>query len=175
MKIGDAMGSSEMQGTPVEEAQPAAAAPAAPANADRPEPTPEEQRMYDQLLTAGLTVLNNAEGQILKMLKAGSDNPPKALSDALWAIMSSLVDQAQGDVDEGVLMAAGYEMLENLVDTADAAGVFSMDEQLMSDAWSLTLNRAETELGVDWADEMSEDQPPAMMEAPANGNRPYPG
>lgn len=123
-----------------------------PANSDQGEAvTPEEQEIYDRVVTAGLTVMNEAAEQILSTLNP--EAPAQSLADTTWLIMSSVDEQTGGEIEEEILLVAGAEVLENLGELANEAGVFPVDNRLVNEAYQLILARFSEEFGIDFGAE----------------------
>lgn len=121
------------------------------------EPTPEEQEMYERIVAAGLKVISEASDQVLKMLQASADNPPQALSDTAWAILAGIDEKAGGQLDEGILLAAGAEVIENLGELAVASGLFDVSQPILDQAYQIALQRFSDEFGGDFIEDFQQD------------------
>lgn len=142
------------QGQPMpEEGMPPEEAGAQP-GAESDEPTPEEQAQYEKVVMAGIKVLTEATDQVMQMLQAGADNPPQALADATWTIMTALDEKAGGNIDEGILIAAGGEVMQNVGEFANEGQVFAVDEKVLNQGWQIIMQRLSDEYGIDWGAEM---------------------
>ena len=87
--------------------------------------TDEEQAAYERVVLAGVDALSKdpTHGRILKILKSGSDNPPKAIADATVMIVLGL-DQASGNtLPEKIIMGAAAGIAEKVAELAAAAGM----------------------------------------------------
>lgn len=127
------------------------------AEPDSDVPTPEEQQQYDRLVTAGIKVLTEATDQVLQMLEAGSDSPPQALADTTWTIMTALDEKAGGNIEVGILVAAGAEVMENVGQFAAKAQLFPVDERILNQGWQIIMQRLSDEYGIDWGEEVGAD------------------
>lgn len=147
----------EPQGEPASEpAAPASSAPADQAgNADQGkqqgEPvSAEDQNSYTRTVLAGLKVLGDpkSNAQILQTLQQG-DQPDAALANVTASIITELDRQSQGKIPEVVLIPAAMEILSELGDVAQKAGVFEVNDQIMTQAAQQLVLKLLTQYGVD--------------------------
>ena len=106
--------------------------------------TPEEQQQYDQFVTNGMQMLDDEKAlpQILESIR-GDGNPVEGLANALVALVMRLEDSAeeQGQKISGdVMLHGGTELLEQMVEIAEKAGVHEFDEKEMESALYLALD-----------------------------------
>ena len=116
------------------------------------EPAPEEQEIYERVVLAGVKVINESAEQFLKMLQAGGENPAQSMADATWLLMSQIDEQSDGEIDEEILLAAGAEVLENIGELANEAGLFAVDKGLLNQSYQLIVARFAEEFGADFSD-----------------------
>lgn len=120
------------------------------------EPTPEEQQTYEKVVLAGIKVLTDVSDQVLQMLQSGADNPPQSLADTTWTIMSAIDEKSGGNIDVGVLVAAGSEVMQNVGEFANEAGIFQVDEKVLNQGWQIIMQKLSDEYGIDWGAETGE-------------------
>lgn len=104
--------------------------------------TPEEQADYELLAVRGRKlVFGDGQDQILELM-GSSETPAQGLGKAASMIMKSLVESAKEsgrEIDGGVVINAGAEIVQDLNDLAKAKGVYQYDtpedeEQEVTDA-----------------------------------------
>jgi hypothetical protein len=104
---------------------------------DEGEPaSPEEQEAYSRVVAAGGKVLYGKESsdQFLAMLKAGADDPAKALADATAMLIVQLDKKANGTIPDVVIIPAAAELLGLTAELAEKAGIFEVDDAVKAKA-----------------------------------------
>ncbi len=135
--------------------------------------TPEEQQEYDRFVTNGMKILDDQKAlpKILETIK-GDGSPVEGLGNALALLVMRLEDSAaEGGqkIDNAVLESGGAELLEQMVELAEAAGVHEFTKKEMESALYLAMDiyRAsrqesgqldEEALGADWQELMRADE-----------------
>lgn len=112
--------------------------------------SPEDQNSYTRTVLAGLKVLGDpkSNAQILQTLQQG-DQPDAALANVTASIMTELDRQSQGKIPEVVIIPAAMEILSELGDVAQKAGVFEVNDQVLTAAAQQLVLKLLTEYGVD--------------------------
>lgn len=111
------------------------------------EPTPEEQAMYEQVVNNALEVIYPADNDsiapnIVESLSA-SENPVLDLAMTTVSLVNGLVQsakQAGQEIPGVVLLPAGGEVLELLVEAAEAKKIHDYSEEDMERAWYLAVD-----------------------------------
>jgi hypothetical protein len=106
--------------------------------------SPEEQEMYDNFVTNGMSIMHSDEG-LPALLKAieGDENPVEGLANAVSAIVMRLEDSAekQGvEISPDVLMHGGLELMEQAADLAEQAGVHAFTDEEMEGALYIAMD-----------------------------------
>lgn len=105
---------------------------------------PEEQQQYDQFVANGMNIIYSDEAmpQLLETLK-GDGNPVEGLANALVAVVSRLDDSAKGaglDVEGDIKMHGGKELMDQLVELAETAGVHEYTPDEVESAFFMALD-----------------------------------
>ena len=140
---------------------------------DEPNVSPEEQQQYYVFVTNGMKILDDQKAlpKILEAIK-GDGSPVEGLGNALAMLVMRLEDSAaqQGQKIDGELMLeGGTELLEQMVELAEAAGVHEFTKKEMESALYLAMDiyRAsrqesgqldEEALDADWQELMRADE-----------------
>ena len=100
--------------------------------------SPEEQKQYDQFVGNGMKLIFNKQGvqNILKAIK-GDGKPVDGLANALVMVVTRLEDsaeQAGQKISPDVVMHGGVELLEQLADLAQKAGVHDFSKKELDGA-----------------------------------------
>ena len=116
----------------------------APAQEDESNVTPELQAEYNRFVTNGMRMLYNQKAmpQILESIR-GDGNPVEGLANALVMLVMRLEDSAaqQGQqIDGDIMEQGGAELLEQMVDLAEKAGVHKFKEKEMESALYLAMD-----------------------------------
>lgn len=111
---------------------------------EAPNVTPEEQQQYDLFVTNGMQVLDDEKAlpQVIEAIR-GDGSPVEGLANALVTLVMRLEDSAaeQGQKISGdVMMHGATELLEQMVDLAEKAGVHEFDEKEMESALYLAMD-----------------------------------
>lgn len=110
------------------------------------EATPEEQAMYDQVVKNAMRVISPDGDTIAPEIKeslSASENPVLNLAMTTVSIVSGLVTsamQAGQKIPGDILMPAGAEVLELLVEEAEALKLHDYSEEDMERAWYLAVD-----------------------------------
>lgn len=101
---------------------------------EQPNVSPEEQAQYDQFIDNGLRLIfdKKTAPSILQRIEA-SPSPSEGLAAATVSVVTRLKDSAEQKgmkIDDAVLFHGGVELMENIAELSDAAGVhkFTPDE-----------------------------------------------
>lgn len=105
---------------------------------EQPNVTPEEQAQYDRFVDNGLKIIfdEKTAPQILKRLQA-SGNPIEGLASATVNVVLGLKDSAEKagqKLDPAVLLHGGAELMENIAELSDAAGVHKFTPEELEQA-----------------------------------------
>lgn len=116
--------------------------------------TPQEQNAYEKVVLAGMKVLYGKESsaQFVAMLKAGADDPAKALADATSMLIVQLDKKANGAIPEDVILPAAAELLGLTAELAEKARLFTVDEAVKAKAAQQLLLSLGNEYGVEPAE-----------------------
>lgn len=109
--------------------------------------SPEEQAIYDRVVKNALELIYpaNEEGVAQSVMQSlsGSDNPVVNLAMTTASLVNGLVMSAQKagqKIPGDVLLAAGAEVLEVLVEVAEAARIHEFSEEDMERGWYLAVD-----------------------------------
>lgn len=97
------------------------------------EASPEEQAQYDQFVDNGYNLIYDQKTlpKVLDALKAG-DDPVQALGHTAATVVLQLENSAQQNgkqLDPDILYHGGIELLEDLADLSEKAGIHRYDEK----------------------------------------------
>lgn len=100
---------------------------------EQPNVTPEEQKLYDLVMTQAQAIVYNEHGvqAVVDKLKAMPDNPAKAIGHTAAMLLRSVkggLARAKIDVPDDVLFHAGTELVADLTELATAAKVITQDQ-----------------------------------------------
>jgi len=121
----------------------------APAQEEGSNVTPEEQQEYNSFVSNGMKVLYDPKAlpQIIESIRnddgESDGNPVEGLANALVMLVMRVEDSAleQGQKISGdVLLHGGTELLEQMADLAQQAGVHDFDESEIETALYLALD-----------------------------------
>lgn len=106
---------------------------------ETPNVSPEEQAQYDQFVDNCYKMIYSAQGfpKIMERLTA-SNNPIEGLATAVSSVVFRAADSARKagfDISPDVLFHGGFEVLNDLADTARKVGVHEYTDQEVQDAW----------------------------------------
>jgi hypothetical protein len=101
---------------------------------EEPNVSPEEQKMYDSVVTMGMELLyaEDRMPSLVEKLKAGSDNISGEIGHSAAMTLTTInrtVDKQDRQIPEEVLYAAGQEIVSQLVDIAVAAGLVKQEDE----------------------------------------------
>lgn len=115
--------------------------------------TPAEQDAYTKTVLAGLKVLadDKSHQQVMQTLQQG-DRPDSAMANVVVSIMTELDRQSQGKIPEAVIIPAAMEILAELGDLAQTAGVFEVDDATMTGAAQQVVMKLLEQYGVNSQD-----------------------
>lgn len=108
--------------------------------------TPEEQAMYDQIVKNAMRVISPDGDTVAPELQeslSASDNPVLNLAMTTVSVVSGLVSSAQQagqKIPGDILLPAGAEILELLVEEAEALKLHDYSEEDMERAWYLAVD-----------------------------------
>ncbi len=106
--------------------------------------SPEEQEQYNAFVTNGMQMIDNPEAlpKFLESIK-GAGSPVEGMANALAMLVMRLEDSAAESgqkISGDVMLHGGTELLEGLVELAEAAGVHEFDEKEMESALYLAMD-----------------------------------
>ena len=120
------------------------------------QPTDEEQAEYTQAETIAHTVMfkdKKARKAVLDMLKSGKDTPPETLSNVAMTLLKTIDgDEKSPPLPEGTILPIGAEIIEQAGTTADAAGIFPVDETVLGKAAQYFVLEAAEQYGMEQED-----------------------
>ncbi len=114
--------------------------PSQPRSGDQPNgeaPTEREQEAYDRVVMAGIQMLSDdtANDSIMQLLgNEQSGEPAKRLAKATVTLISEIDRQSNGTLPLEVVPPAAGELLENVGEFANAAGVLQVDQSVLDKA-----------------------------------------
>lgn len=105
---------------------------------EEPNVSPEEQKEYDQFVTNGMNLIDDekATPQILESIE-GDGNPIEGLGLTLAAVVMRVEDSAEKGgkkLSPDVMLHGATELLEQMVELAEEAGVHEFSEEEMESA-----------------------------------------
>ena len=111
---------------------------------------PGEQEKYDKFVMSGIKVISDKTEDILNMLKQGEENPANSIAKVTFTIVIALDEKAGGNIPGDIMLHGSAEILENIAEMANEAGIFNVDETLQ--------NKAAQELVIMLADQYGWDE-----------------
>ena len=105
--------------------------------ADNSNVTPEEQEAYERVVLSGIKILSDpkANSSIMTMLSNEDvGEPEERLAKVASAIFSQIDEKSGGKIPEGVIIHSAGEILENVAEFANEAGVIQVDSQVQNKA-----------------------------------------
>ena len=133
------MGILDQQGTPAQSAPPPAGGEAAPAAPPGPEqdpaaqggnkPSAAEQEQYDKIVSAAAEMLYDKKSgdQVMEILKAGAQDPVKAVVE-VYKMIASQIDSMLGGMPVPLILPTAFMILEMIGELASKAGLFEYGE-----------------------------------------------
>ncbi len=111
---------------------------------EEPNVTEAEQREYETFVTNGMRILDDQKA-LPKLLEsiAGDGNPVEGLANSLAMLVMRLEDSAaQGGqkISGDVMLHGGTELLEQMVELAEEAGVHEFEEKEIESALYLAMD-----------------------------------
>lgn len=139
-------GAAPPQGRPAPSAEPPMAqGPGQPGMAEEASNvSPEEQAEYDAFVTNGMQLIYNEQlmPQLLERIEGGG-NPIEGLANAAALVVMRLEDSAEGQgqaISNDVKFHGGTELMEQLAELAEAAGIHEYSEEEVESAFYLALD-----------------------------------
>ncbi len=104
----------------------------------------EEQAQYDEFVTNAMSLMNDEKG-LQGLLKAigGDDNPVEGLANVVASIVMRVEDSADKSgtkISGDVLIHGGAEILEQVADLAEQAGVHEFTEEELESATYMAMD-----------------------------------
>lgn len=135
-----------------------------------PNVSPEEQQEYETFVNNGMQIIYKEDGtvepQVLQRLSTGKKRIDTLAQTAVWLVMA--LEQSakkQGrPISDDVLMHGGKELMEQLVDVVEAAGLHTFKEAEQQGAWYQALDLYR-EANSDEGDRINKDEAAAAFEA----------
>jgi len=99
-------------------------------SSEEPNVTPEEQAQYDKFVDNGLKVIFSPKSfeAIKQRFKAGIDDPAGSLAEIVFSVvikLQSSSEESGQQVTPDILLHGGAELLENLADAFEQAGIYT--------------------------------------------------
>jgi hypothetical protein len=119
---------------------------AAEADDETPNVTPEEQQQYDTFVNNAMEIIYTDDGkvepQVLQRLSTGNKPIDTLAQTTVWVVMMAEQDAKRNNVaiDDDVIFHAGREILEQLIEVAEAAGIHEFKEAEIQGAWYQALD-----------------------------------
>jgi len=116
------------------------------AEEETPNVSPEEQEQYDTVVKNAREIMYTAEGKVQEevLTRLGTGNKPiDTLAQAtVWLVMLVEQDAKRNgvEIDDGVLLHAGREIMEQLIEIAEAADLHEFKEAEIQGAWYQALD-----------------------------------
>lgn len=113
---------------------------------EEPNVSPEEQQQYDRFVENGMQLIYDENGkvsdEVVKRLSTGNKPIDALAQTAVWLVMLLEQDAARNKatVEDDVLMHAGKELFEQLVEVAEALGIHTYKEAELQGAWYTALD-----------------------------------
>jgi hypothetical protein len=108
--------------------------------------SPEEQEQYDAFVKNAMNIVYTDKGkvepQVLARLSTGSKPIDSMAQTVVWLVMMVEQDakRAGQEIGDDVVFHAGAEILEQLIDISDAAGLHKWKEAEQQGAWYMALD-----------------------------------
>lgn len=108
---------------------------------ETPNVTDDEQRSYDEFVKNGMEIMYRPDGtvepEILKRLSTGNKPIDTMAQTTVWLAMMLEQDakKAGHEIADEVIFHAGRELMEQLVDIADAADIHKFKQAEIQGAW----------------------------------------
>ena len=101
--------------------------------------TPEEQEIYDKVVSAGIRTINEGptSDSLLEVLKQGAETPAETISTAATSLLTQMDDATGGAIPADMISPIAEEFLHNIAEFVEASGVMKVDEQIVSRAMQL--------------------------------------
>lgn len=109
-----------------EESMPAQAGQGSAQGAMSEPSTPEEMQIKEQIVLAGVNILNKQAEQVLQML--GKSNPSKGLASATDLIVQTVSQQAGMEIPLNIQVYGGVEVMQEILTYAQSAGIEISEE-----------------------------------------------
>lgn len=113
---------------------------------ETPNVAPEEQQQYDIFVKNGMELLYREDGtvqpDVLKRLSTGKKYIDTLAQTLVWLVMmlETSAKSNNAPISDDVLMHGGRELLEQLIDIADAAGIHKFTQAEQQGAWYQALD-----------------------------------
>jgi hypothetical protein len=117
-----------------------------PEDEETPNVSPEEQQQYDVFVENAMQLLYSEDGEVepevLARLSTGKKPIDVLAQTAVWIIMIVEEDAKKNNmpIEDDVLFHAGREIVEQLIDIAEAAGIHTYKEAEIQGAWYQALD-----------------------------------
>jgi hypothetical protein len=142
-----------------------------PAEEDEtPNVSPEEQKQYDLFVENGMELLYTPDGQphpeVLKRLSTGNKPIDTLAQTTVWLVTILEQDATRNNapIDSDVLFHGARELMEQLIDLAEAAGIHTFKEAEIQGAWYQALDMYR-EANSDEGGRFNKDEAAAEFEA----------
>jgi hypothetical protein len=102
-------------------------------SSEQPNVSPEEQKQYDEVVTAALSLVYDPQGfpTTVKKLVDMGDRPAFAIGHTAAMLLKSVnesVKKSGAEISDDILFAAAQEIVSDLTDIAVGAGVISKEQ-----------------------------------------------
>jgi hypothetical protein len=113
---------------------------------ETPNVTPEEQAEYDKFVKNGMEILYGQDGEVepevLKRLSTGNKPIDTLAQTTVWLVMLLDEDAKRNgiEVSDDILFHGARELMEQLIEIAEAAGLHEFKEAEIQGAWYSALD-----------------------------------
>lgn len=96
----------------------------------------EQQDSYERVVLAAMKIIHSEEASepLLKMLQSQAQNPGRGLAMVAHQVIVQIDEKSGGTIEEDLIVPASEEILVLVMEFAEAANVFPIDEQVQRQA-----------------------------------------
>lgn len=122
----------------------------APVESEESNLTPEEQESYEAAMKmVGEIIYNNDESHDAILELMSEEDPISGTAEAAMFLLSQIEETFQGQYPEELILATVDEITDLLLELADTAKLFEVDEQVATDIKSASAQALVDEYGAD--------------------------
>lgn len=109
-----------------------------------------DQEAYEKVIIAGSKILYDEQTNpgIMKMIEDGQDDMPNTLAQIVLMIFEQLDEQSNGQVPQQVIIPAASDLLIEVIELTEEAGIADIDDQTEIKATSIILKSLFDKYGV---------------------------